>query len=185
MATQTLLTVEQFLDLPDQEGVFRELDEGAVIEMTWASPDHGRIQSNAVRLLGNLAHQTQTELVVSLNTAFQLGPDTVRVPDVFVARTSPYRASPVVRGVVQGCPDLALEVVSKNDTAIDIDRKVRQYLQAGAVAVWLIYSETRHILVYRRPGEIRTYEAGQTIEEPELMPGLAIPVDELFEGVAL
>ena len=69
--------------------------------------------------------------------------------------------------------------------AIEMDRKVRQYLQAGAVAVWLIYSETRHVPVYRRSGEIRTYEAGQTIEEPELMPGLAIPVDELFEGVVI
>ncbi len=185
MATQTLLTVEQFQDLPEQEGVFRELDEGMVIEMTWASPDHGMIQSNGVRLLGTFAHQKGTDLVVSLSTAFQLGPSTVRVPDVFVARTSSYRAMPVVRGIVQGCPDLALEVVSKNDTAIDIDRKVRQYLQAGAVAVWLIYSETRHVLAYRRPGEIRTYEAGQTIEEPELMPGLAIPVDELFEGVVI
>ena len=185
MATQTLLTVEQFLDLPDQEGVFRELDEGAVIEMTWASPDHGLIQSNAVTLLKNWSRKRRADFVVSQSTAFQVGPDTVRVPDVFVARTSSYRAMPVVRGVVQGCPDLALEVVSKNDTAIDIDRKVRQYLQAGAVAVWLTYSETRHVLAYRRPGEIRTYEAGQTIEEPELIPGLAIPVDELFEGIAL
>ena len=29
MATQTLLTFEQYADLPDQEGIFlRELDEG-------------------------------------------------------------------------------------------------------------------------------------------------------------
>jgi Uma2 family endonuclease len=68
---------------------------------------------------------------------------------------------------------------------IELDRKVRQYLQAGAVAVWLIYCETRHVLVYRRLGEIRTYEAGQRFEEPELLPGLAMPVDELFEGVAM
>lgn len=143
MATQTLLTVEQFLDLPDQEGVFRELDEGAVIEMTWASPDqmtwaspdHGLIQSNAVTLLKIWSRERRAEFVVSQSTAFQLGPDTVRVADVFVARTSSYRAMPVVRGVVQGCPDLALEVVSNNDTAIDIDRKVRQYLQIGRAHV--------------------------------------------------
>lgn len=34
MATQTLLTLEQFLELPEQEGLRRELDEGRVIEMS-------------------------------------------------------------------------------------------------------------------------------------------------------
>ena len=30
VSTQTLLTLNEFMDLPDVEGVFRELDEGVV-----------------------------------------------------------------------------------------------------------------------------------------------------------
>ena len=42
MATQTLLTLEQFLDLPAEEGQRRELDEGLVIEMAPPARLHGK-----------------------------------------------------------------------------------------------------------------------------------------------
>ena len=45
MATQTLLTVEQFLDLPDEEGKIRELDEGRLVEMAPPNLVHGIIVS--------------------------------------------------------------------------------------------------------------------------------------------
>ena len=48
MATQTLLTVEQFLELPDREGVRRELDEGRLIETPRASFLHGFVRLNSI-----------------------------------------------------------------------------------------------------------------------------------------
>ncbi len=183
MATQTLLTFDEFLDLPDQEGVFRELDEGMVIEMPWASFPHGTIQVNGAAVLKNCLRDTGAEFRISMNAPFRLGPNIQRAPDICLVRTSSFLAMEVVRGVLQGAPDLAVEVVSKNDTAVDIDRKVEQYLRAGTEAVWLLYSETRHLIVHRRSGEVRKYEGGQTLEEPDVLPGLAIPVDEFFSGV--
>ncbi len=84
------------------------------------------------------------------------------------------------KGSYRASPDLAAEVVSKNDTALDLDRKTRQYLAAGTRVVWVVYPETPHILAHDGSGGVRSFSAGQTLEEPELLPGFRLPLDELF-----
>ena len=180
--TQTLLTFEEFAALPEQEGVFRELDEGVLIETPSPSPTHGRVQANTAALLLGWLRQSGADFQLSLNSGFLLRPDTERAPDVWLLRGSVYRNMEFQRGALHGAPDLAVEVVSPSNSAVDLDRKVVQYLRAGGHAVWLLYSETRHVIAHRS-GEIRKYESGAILEEPELLPGLAIPVDELFAGI--
>lgn len=184
--TQTLLTYEQYADLPDQEGVFRELDEGVVIEMPLASPEHGIIQGTTFSLLTHYRDQTGADLLILLNAGFQLAPDTDRGPDVAVVGRAAFKAMERVKGGSRrGAPDLAIEIVSEYDTDSAIHRKVKQYLAAGTTAVWLLHQELPHIIVHRKSGEIQVYRPGQTFEEPEALPGMVIPVDKLFAGVPL
>ena len=182
MATGTLLTFDQFMDLPDLEGGVRELDEGRVIESK-TDFSHGTVQGIASSQLLDYLHRTSADFRLSVNAGFLLAPGTLRAPDVCVVRKSCYEAMEVVRDVLVGAPDLAVEVVSPGDTAVDIDRKVAQYLQAGATAVWVFYPETRHVMIYRRSGETRMVSSGQTFDDPELLPGFSVPVDEFFAGV--
>jgi len=181
MATQTLLTYEQYRDLPEVEGISRELDEGQVIEMARASFLHGMTQGRVFQSLANFADRTGADFLISLDTSFLLAPDTERAPDVCAVRRPSYEAMERVRGVLRGCPDLAAEVISESDTALNIDRKISQYLRAGATAVWTFYPDTRHILVRRQSGETAMLGPGQTLEEPDLFPGLKIPVDQIFK----
>jgi len=185
MATQTLFTLDQFLDLPDQEGVRRELDEGQLIEeMGFTSPEHGIIQSRLLQRILNWTDQTGAPFIVACNVGFALGPDTARVPDVFAVRKSAIAAMERVKGGARrGAPDLAVEVVSATNTAEDLERKIDQYLNAGAAAVWVFYPKTRHVMVHRRSGETLRLASGQTIEEPDLLPGLAIPVNDVFANL--
>jgi Uma2 family endonuclease len=88
-----------------------------------------------------------------------------------------------IRGTLRGAPELAVEIVSRHEDATDLDLKIRQYPNAGGAAVWAVYPRTRHVLVYRRSGEARDVAAGQVLEEPELLPGLRIPVEDLFAGL--
>jgi Uma2 family endonuclease len=180
--TQTLLSFEEFAALPEEEGVWLELDEGVVIEMPAASFPHGSIQANVAAELVAWRRRTGADIRVSLSAAFRLAPRTVRLPDVCLIRNSTYESMEKTRGVLQGAPDLAVEVISPSNSARDLNRKVEQYLRAGAQAVWLLYDDTRYVIVHRQ-GEIRKYESGQVLEEPGLLPGFSVPVDELFAGV--
>ena len=82
-------------------------------------------------------------------------------------------------------PDLVIEIVCKNDRADDLLLKVSQYLDAGAKAVWLLYPNTR--LAYRYlPGklepEVRSANAGDRLEEPELLPGFSLALAEIVNN---
>lgn len=182
MATQTLISVEEFLDLPERDGVRLELIEGQVIEMPAASPLHGALQVRLSQWLGAWSDRTGTDYYVLSNTGFALETATVRVPDVSVIRKSSLASRERVRGALRGAPELAIEIVSSHENATDLDLKIRQYLNAGAAAVWAVYPKTRHVLVYRRSGEMWDAGPGQALEEADL-PGLRIPVDDLFAGL--
>ena len=109
----------------------------------------------------------------------------MRIPDVFLIRKPAARAAPVIRGgALAVAPDLAVEVVSPSDSASDLDRKVHQYLAAGTPLVWVVYPVTKNIMVYRKSGERLEFAVGQQVSDPELLPGLNIPVDEIFADLA-
>jgi len=183
MSTQSLITFEQFMDLPEQDAVRRELDEGRLIEMPNPGAMHSVVQGKTFSRLQIHCDRTGADFHVLQNVDFRLGPDITRAPDVCLVRKPAYAAMQKVRGALVGAPDLAVEVVSPSDTAEDIDRKIEQYLAAGAAAVWVFYPETRHIRMDRRSGETRKISGGQKLEEPELLPGFSLPLEEVFAGL--
>ena len=110
--------------------------------------------------------RTGADYYVLNNAGFLLETATVRIPDVSVVRKSSLASMERVRGALRGAPELAIEIVSEHEEAADLDLKIRQYLKAGAGAVWATYPKTRHVLVYRRSGETRDVGPEQFLEEP-------------------
>ena len=84
MATQTILTVEQYLGLPEQEGVIRELDEGRIVEMSPTGFPHGIFVARIAYLLLRHVERTGAPYWVAEGPGFRLGPATVRIPDAFL-----------------------------------------------------------------------------------------------------
>jgi len=182
MATQTLISLEEFLDLPERDGVRLELVEGQVIEMPAASPLHCALQARFSHLFLTWTGPTGADYYVLSNAGFALETSTVGIPDISVIRKSSLASMERVRGALRGAPELAIEIVSPHENATDLDLKIRLYLNAGSSAVWAVYPKTRHVLVYRRSGEMWDAGPGQALEEADL-PGLRIPVDHLFTGL--
>ena len=58
---------------------------------------------------------------------------------------------------------MAVEVVSPSNTALDMERKVSQYLSAGTMEVWLLYPDTRRLHLYIRGArESKIYQAHES-----------------------
>ena len=181
MATQTLLTVEQFLALPDTDDRMRELDRGQVIEMAPPSLLRCLISSRLLGVLWNFIERSGLDLFVAQSAGFALTDDTMRVPDVFVVAKSRVNPSAKVKGGwLQVAPDLAIEVVSPNDSAADLDLKIHRYLESGTSSVWVVYPQTRRVMLYRG-AEVRA-ELSESMEltEPDLLPGFRLTVREIF-----
>jgi len=106
-------------------------------------------------------------------------PDTVRAPDVAFVQAERVPAEPV-RGYFEGAPDLAVEILSPNDLASQVLDKVHQWLEAGCLIVWVVDPEKKTVTVYEAPDRAVTLVEGDELCGGDLLPGLRLPVAELF-----
>ena len=181
MTTQTkLMTAEEFYQ--SQAGRERsELVRGEVIEMVPPNRVHGR---TALRigsaLLAFVDKQDLGEVMVESGYIVERGPDTVRGPDV--SFMSKQRLPPDESGtLIDGAPDLVVEVVSPSDSAGQVEEKTNQYFRAGARQVWWVYPITRSVIVHNPDGSARRYGESDTIQGGDVLPGLSLPVNRFFE----
>ena len=150
--------------------------------MSPASGHHGLI---AGEIFGQLyAHVTAHNLgrVFAAETGFILNrnPLTVRAPDAaFIARERIGDSRPE-RGFWPVAPDLAVEVMSPNDSAEEIDLKIREYFDAVTRLIWVIYPSSRTIHVYTSPRNVQVLAANDTLGGGELLPGFACEIAQIF-----
>lgn len=149
--------------------------------MTPAGYEHGEIVANVTRLLANFVKAQGLGRVTGAETGFQIGhdPDTVRAPDSAFIRADRVPAKRP-RGFFDGPPDLAVEVLSPNDRPGEVLAKVRDWLQAGCRAVWVVDPQTETVSVHRSRHETMVLGAGDTLAGGDLLPGFSVPVVEIF-----
>ena len=177
MATKTLMTVEDLERLPD-DGMSYELSDGELITMPPPAFRHSRVSQNIYnRLLA--AAKTQGAGEVFIETAYLLSSErnTLRVSDVSFLGGERARHLPE-EGYLEGAPDLAVEVVSPSETAVDLDEKIRQYLASGASLVWVVFPKTKTVHVYRADGTVRVLGDDCLLEAPGLLPGWSVRVGD-------
>ena len=78
-----------------------------------------------------------------------------------------------------GTPDLAVEILSPDDRAADVEDKISTYLRAGCAVIVVVdpQSETLEAIV---PSGRTAFRRGETFRDPAV-DGLAIDVAKLFE----
>lgn len=110
-------------------------------------------------------------------------PERKRQPDVvFVSydRWARKQKLPVRGQSYDVIPDLAVEVLSPNDEAVLVLKKVREYLRAGVRLVWLIYPETQEVHAYGPGGQVRVFLNTDQLTAEELLPAFQVTVADLF-----
>jgi Uma2 family endonuclease len=106
-------------------------------------------------------------------------PDGVRAADVSYVAKERFLESGIPEKFWSLAPDLAVEVVSPNETADEVQEKVFDYLVAGTPMVWVIYSRTQQVVVHTPDGLARTLRGEDRLEFAQL-PGFSCTVAELF-----
>jgi Uma2 family endonuclease len=179
MSTTTLMTVEQFEQLPQNGGARYELKDGELVEMANAKFGHERAKFWIQRCL--IAYVLQHPIgEVYSETSFALSPSRVCAPDVaFLSLESAAKGDP--DHIYQGAPDLAIEVVSESEGAEDLREKTEQCLAAGAKAVWIVYPKLRIIEVFDQAGP-HDVRGEEMLEAPGILPGFRVAAGELFEA---
>jgi len=82
--------------------------------------------------------------------------------------------------LVDGAPILAVEILSPSDTQQNIREKTEVYLDSGAKLVWNVDPHSKTITVVGQDRLPVLYNITQTITGDPWLPGLSIPVKDVF-----
>jgi len=173
---RTLLTFEQFEQLPDSPGK-SELLRGELIELPPAKIRHDRVSHRLYRRLDTILEDLHDlGAVPDLASAYhgvgyRLEPLSWLRPDVSIT----YRGQPE-GDYLEGAPALAVEILSESNTARLIARKIEVFLEHGAKEVWVLDSKRRQVRICKAGGE--TIHTGRFFTE--LLPGVEIDLDAIL-----
>jgi len=175
----SITTAEQLLAAGDIGRC--EMLRGELVMMSPASWHHGVMASRVGAHLREFVHRQSLGEVAAAETGFLIerNPDTVRAPDVAFVRRERLKNAPA-RGFFPGAPDLAVEVLSPDDSAADVLAKVEDWLNAGSDQVWVIDPKHQSVSVYDRNRKRQSLRGEQELTGGDLLPGFHIKISELF-----
>jgi len=177
----------QDIEAMEARGIRREIVDGQWVQMVgdgMAGELHGAIATNLIVALGTYVKTHQLGRVYPADTTYILSEDEqgvqlMRLPDVSFVAVSRVKTENR-QSYYQLAPDLAIEIISPSERAVDIRAKLREYLRAGVRQVWQVYPETQEVIVHLPDGTVRTYEVGQVIPGADVLPDLELPVEDIF-----
>lgn len=161
-----------------------ELVDGEVREV-FVSTESSRVSGEIFFALKSYAVQSKRGWVFPEGTQFRCFPDeekrTRRSNTAFISfeRLPPERYED--EGYCTTAPDIAVEVISPNDLAVEVEEKLQDWLDAGAKLVWILEIHSRTVRCHGSDGSIAYLRETDTLTSPGLLPEFACPVVDLFK----
>lgn len=182
MASQTLLSIADFLSLPEPEDCRYELDEGELVVVEFPEFRHNRTVWKICSIVNEFIKRNRLGQVFPMATPFVLDANagTIRKPDIAFVSTERLAGMPVEE-CIYGAPDLAIEVKCPTRPGPDVKKRLQQYLDAGVKSVWVVCPKTCRADVFSPDGSKERIELGGKLEVPSVLPGFSIPVNAFFE----
>jgi Uma2 family endonuclease len=175
-----LITAEELLAMGDIGRC--ELLHGELVRLSPNGLEHGVI---AARIAGHLAGFVEDQdlgLCFATGTGFKIEttPDLVRAPDAsFVSKAELHGALP--DGFFPGVPDLAVEVVSPDNTKREVAEKVNMWLAHGTAVVWVADPRTMTVAIHQVGQAPQELSVGDEIKDEPLLPEFILPLAKIFK----
>jgi Uma2 family endonuclease len=188
----TLITVDEFLALPDDgkerwliNGVVHEFErENPGVDMTVRNWLHSVVLSNFVQQLRNWVdlQPFPRGTVVSGEAGFRLEDSPTAIVGIDVAYISPRLTSQLSSSsaLIEGVPELAVEILSPHDTQEKVNKKIGIYQSAGVPLVWIVDPELKTIVVHAQGKAPVMFNREQTITAEPYLPGFSAAVEKLL-----
>ena len=172
--TPTIFSLEDWMENPP-EG--REWVDGQLLKKNGTTLKHGRIQLK-LGIYWNIYKDSTGQsgkvyTCVPCRTEKQgRYPDVAYLPADLVAEYGDAKVLP------QSFP-LCAEIVSPTDLAEDVIAKAGEYLESGGEEVWLVFPESRWIIVVTKESR-QVFISGETAATQRVLTGFSVAVDELL-----
>jgi Uma2 family endonuclease len=177
-----ITTADQLFGMPD-DGYRHELRYGELRRMSPPGARHGWIAARVAARLNAYAELHDLGVVL-VETGFLLSrdPDLVRGPDVSFVRRGRVPADGLPLQYWPGAPDVAFEVVSPDDTDVEVKERADDLLRHGTGMVVVIEPDRLRVAVHHSARDVRILTEDDEFEGGDVLPGFRLAVRDLFTG---
>jgi Uma2 family endonuclease len=179
MAAVAGLTIEDFEKLPDALARNHELVDGELVDVSGNTGDHNGLRDLLIAMLLPFVKQKKLGTVISEQEYDFDG--NAHGPDVSFFRLKKRKFYDSKLRVQTFVPDLAIEIVSQNDTFTALMKKARRYRKCGTQEVWILDIEGREANVFS--GDQRAILNENQKFQSDLIPGFSIRLGDLFDDI--
>jgi Uma2 family endonuclease len=179
-AKQAVMTEEEFEAWCDED-VKAEYVDGEVIVHSPVSTRHSDVVLSMAGLMRIVAQQHDLGRVLGPELQVRLRPGLRRVPDLlFVTKE---RADMIRPTLVEGAPDLIVEIVSPDSVERDWRDKYLEYQAAGVGEYWVVDLEYQRMAVYRldEQGRYQAVPAEEGVHRSQVLSGFWLRAEWLWQ----
>ena len=183
--TQTRITLTDLTHTGRDTRV--EVVNGEIVTLPPNGLLHQLIANNLRDALSDYVKPRGLGLVLGDGLLFLLDKDEAgirgaRVPDVAYIRKEDFAPDADLEKPYPSAPTLAIEVMSPQDTTEATLARIRDYLDAGTVEVWVVYPRQREVHQYTAANRatVAVYRGDDMIDTTALFPGLKLVTASLF-----
>ncbi|MEA5574689.1 Uma2 family endonuclease [Calothrix sp. UHCC 0171] len=176
---QTQLTLEEFLALP-QGDITYELINGEAVPKMSPKRFHSKLTLTLAMLL---VHWAQNRGEVGIEWAVKLernGKDWVPVPDLLYISYTRLNRDSVMDEACPVPPELAIEIISPDQTFAEMTEKATNYLQAGVLRVWVVDAKAKAITIFYPDAPPQTKRGNDTLADL-LLEGITFTPQDIFQ----
>ena len=178
---EKLLTADDLLRL-DAEGVRGELMRGVFFQDTPNGASHGEAVMNLGYLLGRVVlKQRLGHLMAGSGYILERNPDTVRAADISYISADRIPLGVRIPGYGEIVPDLAVEVVSFDETMREVSDKARMWLSYGVPLAWVVCPNWQRVYVHPWDGATTMLHEDDTLDGGDVLPGFSCAVSDIFD----
>jgi Uma2 family endonuclease len=177
-------TEEEIQALPD-DGYIHEIVDGELVMSPKNNFQHENICRRLVVALQSFNQTHRLGVVLGSSVGYWMFNRNCRAPDIsFIpqARVIAVGFTAKTRKFFPGAPDLAIEVLSPNNTRAEIDARLKDFFSSGTQIAWIIDPETEMAEVCYAPDKRRLVGGPNAeLDGEHLLPGFHYPLANLFK----
>ena len=142
---------------------------------------HGIIELNIGSALRQYAreHKSGQVMVGEVGIFTHRQPDHVHGADVIYISKERY-AQRQSQSFLDIAPEIAVEVLSPDDTWRRFNQKLREYFEIGVRSVWIVDPEAKTVVVYRSFIDFQEFTEADTLTIENILPGFSLTVSDVF-----
>jgi Uma2 family endonuclease len=173
-------TVSDVVQIQRRENRLCELVDGVLVEKTLGF-NEDQIAILIATALQNFIELDDLGVVAGSAGMIRLSNEQVRMPDVAFYSWESFSEGEIPdEPVPQVAPDLAVEVISRGNTAGEMSRKLREYFEAGVRLVWFVDPKSKTVTVFTSPGRSKILTSTDTLDGGKVLPGFELSIAKLF-----